>query len=250
MSQLGTDREPVTIAFLSWGDPTHDGPANLGELHFDAVLSETHTRTATVTEHSVEQGVAVVDHVRPNPDQVKLEVFVTNQPVYSTDASLTAITLDIPQPGDGSFLAGGTSALLDKGLAAIGLQKGYPSTLTYQVQAFDADVDYVQNCFDTLTRLKNTATLLKVATPRQFYENMVIENIEMRRSPQTGSGAAMFNIDLRQIRIVTSRIVQAPLPAKPDTVPTVPKGKKDVTNDAGSKQSVFAKIADALRTKI
>ena len=231
--QLGTSRDDVPIAFIAWGDPLTDPASQLGQQHFDAILSEDHSRTTLVTEHPVEQGTAIVDHVRPNPDELTLECFVTNTPVYSTDAQLLPLTLDIPQPGQDSgllsFLNGGTSALLDKGLQLIGLQRAYPQQLTANVMQFEGDTDYVQNCFNTLTRLRNTATLLSISTPRQFYSNMILVNVRMRRSKdQGGSSGATFTLDFRQIRIVTSAIVDAPAPSIPRSTPTVDKGKKDL----------------------
>jgi hypothetical protein len=232
-TQLGTGREDVHIAFIAWGDPLTDPTAQIGQQHFDAILSEDHSRTTLVTEHSVEQGSAVVDHVRPNPDELTLEAFVTNTPVYSDDAQLLPLTLDIPQPGQDSgllsFLNGGTSAFIDKGLQLLKLQRGYPTQLTANVEQFDGDHDYVQNCFDTLTRLRNTATILSISTPRQFYSNMILVNVRMRRSKdQGGSSGAIFTMDFRQIRIVTSKIVDAPTPSIPRPTPIKSVGKKDV----------------------
>jgi len=214
-------------AFIAWGDPQHDPPSALGELHFDAVLSEEHSRTATVTDYAVEQGVNVADHVRPDVDEVTLEVFVSNQPINSTDAQLLPLTLDIPQPGGGTFLEGGTSALLDKGLQLVGLAKGYPTQLTYQVLQFSADADYVATAYETLTKLRDTATLLNVTTPRQLYQNMVLAKIGMTRNPQIGSGGANFSLEFKGIRIVSSAVVAAPLPKFVAGAPTVDKGKKD-----------------------
>jgi hypothetical protein len=232
-AQLGTSREDIHIAFIAWGDPFSDPTAQIGQQHFDAILSEEHTRTTLITEHSVEQGTAVVDHVRPNPDELTLEAFVSNTPVYSTDSQLLPLTLDIPQPGQDSgllsFLNGGTSSFIDKGLQILGLQRGYPTQLTANVEQFDGDHDYVQNCFDTLTRLRNTATLLSISTPRQFYTSMVLVNVRMRRSKdQGGSSGAIFTLDFRQIRIVTSKIVDAPTPSIPRANPIKAVGKKDI----------------------
>src|SRR5581483_4542634 len=51
------------------------------DLHFDAVTNEQTEHTATATEHPVEQGANVSDHVRDQLDRVTLEVVVSNTPV-------------------------------------------------------------------------------------------------------------------------------------------------------------------------
>ena len=94
-------RTPVATAYL-WAV---DGAA-AGIQQFDAVLSEEHERDAEVTDHSVEQGVAITDHVRPEPDRLTLEVFVSNTPVYSADAVLQAVVLNVASPTDAAGLPG------------------------------------------------------------------------------------------------------------------------------------------------
>lgn len=52
-------------------------------IEFDATLSEQHTSSAQVTEHPVETGANITDHVRPMLDKVQLEGFITNTPINS-----------------------------------------------------------------------------------------------------------------------------------------------------------------------
>jgi hypothetical protein len=62
-------------------------------LTLDAVEKETHHSSAEATDSPVEEGVAITDHVRPKPDEVMIEGWVTNTP--------------IPPPGSSSlFLPG------------------------------------------------------------------------------------------------------------------------------------------------
>jgi hypothetical protein len=250
MATAGSPREQVVQAFIGWGDPVNDPAGNLGELHFDVILSESHELTTLVTEHSVEQGSAIVDHVRPNPDKVTLEVFVSNTPIYSSDGTVGALTLDVPQPGptdkdgnpDNRFLAGGTTALLDKGLQLIGLQKGLPTQVTANVLRFQGPTDYVRNCYAKLRLLRDSATLLRLTTPRADYDNMIIETVTMHRDKSTGT-SANFTLNFRQINIVTSRVVAAPIPSVPAAAPVQPNGKKDTANANVPLQSGFAKNA-------
>jgi hypothetical protein len=57
-------------------------------IEFDATLTETHTSSARATEHPVEEGASVTDHVRPELDRVALEGFITNTPINDVSADL------------------------------------------------------------------------------------------------------------------------------------------------------------------
>lgn len=238
---VGTSRLPVVSAYLTWGDPVNDPPSALGSMSFDAVLSEEHDRGAIVTDHPVEQGTNIVDNVRPLPDRITLDVFVSNSPINSPDADRQPLTLDLPQPGQGSFLAGGTSAIIGSAaqalLSVIGF--GKPPNNTALVDQFYGDTDYVQNAFDQLTTLQSTATLLSVITPHVTYTNMVIENVKMHRGPSTGT-SANITIELREVVIVYSAVVAAPLPSIPRGAPTASTGAQ-ATKPASEQKASLAK---------
>lgn len=53
-------------------------------IFFDATMSENHEGTAEVTEHEVERGADLADHVRPQRAQLSLEVMITNTPIASS----------------------------------------------------------------------------------------------------------------------------------------------------------------------
>jgi hypothetical protein len=213
-----TDRQPVVPAYITWGDAFQN--ANVaGVITFDAVLSEEHERDAEVTDHSVETGVAVTDHVRPLPNDLHLEVVVTNQPLSSQDAQLLPLTLDLGQPtGSPGFLGTGIN---------ISTTSPPPSQVTAYVLQFDGEHDYVAAALSTLTGLRDSGTILSVVTPRAFYANMVLKRIVMRRDRTLGSGGATFSLELRELRIVTAQIVDAPTPSIPRAAPVPDKGKQD-----------------------
>lgn len=56
-----------------------------GILQFDVTESETHKSTAKVTDHPVETGAQISDHVINEPDTLDLIAWVTNTPIASTD---------------------------------------------------------------------------------------------------------------------------------------------------------------------
>jgi Dit-like tail protein len=248
MSQIpiGSSSLPVVPAYIQYGDPITDPAVALGFVTFDVVTAEEHERTSTITDHPVEEGINVVDHVRPLPDRLTLEAYVSNAPINSPDALRLPLTTDLPQPGQpllsaGGFLAGGTTGMAQQGLVALGIMAGFPLTQTVLVDQFIGDTDYPRQTYETLTYLRDNAIMLTVHTPRATYKNMLIERIQMHRDAQTGTGAN-FTIEMREVRIVASSITNAPLPSIPRSNPSLSLGKKDPAAGAAAMQSVALKI--------
>ena len=53
----------------------------IATLELDAAISVVYSRTADVTDHPVERGSNVSDHVRPKPVEIKIEGMLTNTPI-------------------------------------------------------------------------------------------------------------------------------------------------------------------------
>jgi hypothetical protein len=49
-------------------------------LELDASIKEKHKAHVDVTDHAVEQGIAISDHARPKPEEIVIEGMVTNSP--------------------------------------------------------------------------------------------------------------------------------------------------------------------------
>jgi hypothetical protein len=89
-------------ACLSWTVTNAAGaPLSSGNFQWDALTHEAHTIDALITEHPVETGVNVVDHVRPNPVRVTLEGLISQSPVFMAGSIRQGENLDVaaaPQP--------------------------------------------------------------------------------------------------------------------------------------------------------
>ena len=215
----------VLPAYIQWGDPSAQN-----FLIFDAVMSETHTRVATVTTHTVETGVAVTDHVRPEPDELALEVIVSNTPLPKAndpDMVIGPVTLTIPQPNTFYSISGAIDALA----TVIGLKPAFPTTLNAIVASYPDDHDYIRLANFTLTNLRNNALLLTVRCPRAEYDNMVLKSVVMLRDPELGSGAARFRLEMVQIRTVASSVGAAPQPTVASAATTQSNGGQEAKDD-------------------
>ncbi len=58
----------------------------IGGFVIDAAPTESHTFDSTVTEHPIEEGSDVTDHVRVRPDRVSIEGIVSNTPIGEVKA--------------------------------------------------------------------------------------------------------------------------------------------------------------------
>jgi len=58
--------------------PTH---VEIGPAWIDVSISESHSIGADVTDHPVEDGIGITDHIRPTPRTIRIEGLVTNHPL-------------------------------------------------------------------------------------------------------------------------------------------------------------------------
>jgi len=58
-----------------------DKQSKIGELIVDAILQESHDWSAKVTEHPVENGETLSDHVQVLPLVLKIEGIISNTPI-------------------------------------------------------------------------------------------------------------------------------------------------------------------------
>lgn len=70
-----------TIAMLDQDE------VEIRDLAFDAVTQESHQIGVQVSEHPLETGASVADHIRRLPDQLQIEGLFSNTPVSLFDAS-------------------------------------------------------------------------------------------------------------------------------------------------------------------
>jgi hypothetical protein len=235
---------------------TFDG----GEFHFDAVLQEKHEITSTITEHPVEEGSNIADHVRPDPIVLNIQGVVTNTPIVAigTDGwqrtpqilgpgeyhieeakpkdppGTPPIIISPPQPPLLGLLSlnGAVNALSNAifGDGTFTLQQSSDRN-TLPNQRYNALVDvsslvrnFIAEALSVLTQLRDEATLCTVIAPHKGpYNNMVVTKVMFSRgSSEAGKGT--FDIELREIRIVSSAVVAAPKPSIPRANPPVTSG--------------------------
>ncbi len=159
----------------------------LDSVVMDATLNETHTSTAQVTDHPVEDGSAISDHIIQRPDEIDIVGIVSNTPIEIIERI-------------GNILAGGVSGPAGAASAAF-------------------DPHRAEDAYEALLELKTTGALITITTGLRTYEKMAITRVAVSKDAATGD-AVPLSISAREVRTVEGAAVEidpAVLRAKPKT---------------------------------
>lgn len=271
---------------------------------FDNVIAEEWKNGATITEHPVEQGANVADHVRVELPEVTLTIHATNEPMGANQyqqgtVGPTQVTIPTPTwvPGTGFVvvptwqnfielrsaanlglgLVGGNGAAF--GIAAAGAIAGQvggalgvslspfsglevdeprpisgalqPSpqagAISATTETWPGGFDFIEQTIADLIALKDDAQLIEVRGSKQTESNMVIQTLSYSRSSEEGTGA-VITLGLKQVRIVATQVVAAPIAALPRATPPVKKGAQNGSDaPPATQESVAAGLVDAAR---
>lgn len=207
---------------LIWETPSGE----LESIEFDATLRETHSSAATITQHAVESGAAISDHVRPTNVHASFECFVSDSPtqmplsqMYGVRGSIQAVNLEA---GNARELVRGAhrsqeAEYEDRAIRA-----------TANVLKFDGEFSRVGRVYEQLERLRKDATILTASTLLDTLENVVITNLSAPQTAADGDGIT-FTIELEQIRLAETQFVEVPDPVEPRARPPVDDGATTTT---------------------
>jgi len=206
-------------------------------LYFDVVEKENLRLTATATEHAVEEGVNVSDHVRSELDNVHLEIFVSNTPVKDVNnlwnGQVAGLELKVPTVDKPPALMPG--ALMGAALDAISNALNPPEPWKAIVLQFPEKFDNVSFTLNTLIDWKERGVVGQVITPHRTFPSVYIVGIEMNRDATTGDGAAI-SLELKQIRIVEAKMITAPSPTEERGKTMKSKGRQPTSFVRGAEQ--------------
>ena len=160
--------------------------ARIGVLTLDASVEETHTSASEVTEHPVEEGTNISDHIRPLPDTLEINGIVTNHPLFL----LPSLRAPSPIQGDNQ-----------------------------------SQSDRVKAAYDKLQELQKSGELVRVITSLREYERMAITGFSVIRNAPNGN-VLNATISLREIFTAQVETTEAPVPVNKTAAKTVDQGKK------------------------
>lgn len=225
---------------LSWEN-------DLGELvtlTFDAVELVSRTVESEVTEHAVEEGADIADHVRVQGMIVEMTGYVSNTPLYSTpggEVGASWESVELPGPiqriptGYAQSIAtpsGSPQSLAQLGAEAIGGAVDGPPRATMLVREWRSRVKEIEQ---TLDEVQSSARFCNFDDSEQSFDNLQITSRGVTRTVGDGDGAS-FSLTLKRIRTVSAQLVDAPVPAEPRLAPVKSVGSKAAQAKAGDEE--------------
>lgn len=148
----------------------------------DASVSETHTSSANITSHPVEQGANITDHVHREPDSITIQGVISNTPTR-----------------------------FPEGVVGVALIRSVVNLVS------GVSNDLAKTAYDQLRQLVEGKELIKIATTLREYNDMLLENLTVTRDSDNGD-CLNFTVTARQVRLIkTSSVSASPIPAPADT---------------------------------
>jgi hypothetical protein len=189
-----------------------------GVLLLDAILSEGHSLSNTVTKYPVETGATITDHILNAPRQLTLECLVTNSPLRARNKK----PVDLGVNSDDFLKTSGKNP---------------------QAAAKPAN-NYAQQAFKALEAMHAARQPVTVVTRMKTYRNMAIDSLSIPRSAATGD-ALQFTLNLTEITQVPVKPArgQAEKTKSPGAKPHKDKGRQTASGTlAKTRQQLLAKI--------
>lgn len=159
-------------------------PAAIDAVVLDCSINETHALENEVTDHPVENGADITDHVRPKPDVITIEGLVSNTPMTHAQRTrmINQLGITLSSASDADYLI------------------GVPG--------------YAEAAFAALRALRDNGTLFTVQTSLYTYNNMVMVSLTVPRNKDIGD-ALRFTCQCKSIRLVSNQLVPATIQANP-----------------------------------
>lgn len=183
---------------------------SLYAMEIDATPSETHSYSADVTDHAVEKGANVSDHVRMKPLNLRLECIFTDYPLVRDNKNRI-----------GNDIGVGTLS----STAALELKAFKPSGTGNNITKNPFEGRW-KTLFSELQTMQTNGTLIQVLTTPKTYDNMVITDISAPRDKDS-KGAIKFSLSLKQIRVVQTQQIIIPKAKSNSGKKAVNSGKQE-----------------------
>lgn len=185
----------------------------VGSVQFDLLISESHSIEAQVTEHPLENGAVVSDHVRILPRKGSLVGLVTNHPLKKPSEPLPEWFLD-------KVSALGNPSILDSIARTYG---GISNTLGVGSKG-TTEADFARLSKLTTNRAADTWGLFKrlveakepvtISMGMEKPENVIVTKVSTSHDKGDGE-SARFQVEFQHIKIVTLKEIEVFAATKP-----------------------------------
>jgi len=154
----------------------------LDVITVDATMNETHSMEAEVTEHPVEQGANISDHIRPKLKRYTIDGIISNTPIGP---------------------AGDLTDALHTGALAVGVTlPTIPNSYDVDLARSAGSTTRAKATFEKLLDLVDAAQVITVHTPLKDYPSMALESVTVVREPHLSAGGIRFQAVCKEVRTV------------------------------------------------
>lgn len=216
--------------------PDESGNSERTILIVDSARNISHQFTAQPTEHPVEDGSLIGDHVDIMPRQVSFEGIISEAPLSLEQIGIASVAGAVPTVGGFAGTIGGT------------IFSGAVATLGGLL--LNKNTDRVKNALDALLLVQDERIPLTVITGLQVYNNMILAAFNPVERVNTGASLS-FTATFREVKIASAVQVKVPATILDGSVAnkassTVNKGRKTATEASdqvkAKSSSILARI--------
>ncbi|TXG75877.1 hypothetical protein E6Q11_06220 [Candidatus Dojkabacteria bacterium] len=165
-----------------------DSKAHVGELVVDAFVHETYAFSSETSEHPIENGSSIVDHVHNKPISLAIEGIISNTP-------MTLVVL-----------------------------AAFDSVSRY-VQG--ESNDFASIAFEKIEGLFKKREPLSIATSLKTYDKMVLETLNVERGGGFFSDTLHFSCTAKQIVLVRQELIKVAEPKVERAKPKAKRGLQE-----------------------
>ena len=183
---------------------------SVGEISLDLILTETHSLNAVVTQHPVQDGSTISDHITILPRSGTMRVLVSNFSLSTAEGDARAAWDEIYAQGEAA-------------------QKTLPNR--------------AEEAWKKLKDLVKTRELVKVVTSLAVYEDVALTRVETTRDGDTGD-ALEIDIDYEQVTKVKLKETKVTVQVQPSDMKSTINQKSAVQVNSGQKVGTEATAAE------
>ena len=183
---------------------------SVGEISLDLILTETHSLNAVVTQHPVQDGSTISDHITILPRSGTMRVLVSNSSLSTAEGDARAAWDEIYAQGEAA-------------------QKTLPNR--------------AEEAWKKLKDLVKTRELVKVVTSLEVYEDVALTRVETTRDGDTGD-ALEIDIDYEQVTKVKLKETKVTAQVQPRDMKSTINQKSAVQVNSGQKVGTDATAAE------
>ena len=212
-------------AVISWFDSSP--PYAYRVLRFHTVESETMSSSVSTSDHPIEEGADITDHVRAEARTAAIVGRVSQKPTRGqsltregfVEGVYAPLRLDVPRP-DPSFLQGGVASSIGRAVA------GVQGPVTVSTLQFFTQQNFFEEVLKVLFKLQDDAQLVECVTTPWSLTNCIITGVTPSRAAEDGGGGTVA-VDFKQIKKVRLKTANVPIASEPKMKKQINLGKQN-----------------------